>query len=95
MADIDDRMRALRAKFIAQTLDSLPSIEMSATSRDWPSLVGAAHSLAGRAGMFGFRDLGEAARDLEEAIETGAEDDALDKLSSKLLEAIRLLHQDF
>ena len=73
----------------------LPSIEMSATSRDWPSLVGAAHSLAGRAGMFGFPGLGDAARGLEEAIDTGADDDALGQLASKLLEAIRSLHQDF
>jgi len=94
MTDIDDRMRSLRTKFIAQTLDSITSVEKSVASRDWPSLVATAHSLAGRAGMFGFPGLGDAARTAEEAIGDGATDDVIERLGFEFLAQLRTLRHD-
>lgn len=94
MTEIDDRMRSLRTRFVAQTLDMIAAVEKSVASRDWPSLVAAAHSLAGRAGMFGFTGLGDAARAAEEAIENGADDDAIERLCSRWLAELRCVSQD-
>jgi HPt (histidine-containing phosphotransfer) domain-containing protein len=48
-------------------------IERLAGVGDWHGIRDLAHGLAGRAGMFGYDEIGEIARQVEEAIDAGRE----------------------
>lgn len=65
-------MAVLRQRFVERAVAEQSAIRAALARGDWPSLRDLAHGLSGRAGMFGFPDLGEAAQALEEAIEADA-----------------------
>ncbi|EQB31880.1 Hpt domain-containing protein [Sphingobium ummariense] len=91
MAEFDDRMAALRDRFIAQTAQDLERLRAGIPARDWIDVRDICHRLSGRGGMFGFPELGDAARALEESIDRGDALQVLDRLSDQLLaEAERL-----
>jgi HPt (histidine-containing phosphotransfer) domain-containing protein len=71
MTPFDERMQALRQRFIGQAVIDADSIERSAASAAWPAVRDLSHGISGRAGMFGFSALSESARVLEAAIENG------------------------
>lgn len=93
MTDIDRRLAELAERFAAQAGDAAASIEGSRARRDWPALSTACHSLAGRAGMFGYPDLGEAARAVEEAIDERADAARIGELTELLLLHLEPLRQ--
>ncbi len=74
MNDLDDRLAALRQCFIDQAATQATQLRAAAIGEDRPALRQLSHSLSGRAGMFGFTHLGEAAQALEEAIDAAATD---------------------
>lgn len=91
MAELDDRMAALRDRFIAQTAKDVERLRAGIAAGERLDVRDICHGLAGRAGMFGFPELGDAARALEEAIDRGDAPEALDWLTDRLLaEAERL-----
>jgi HPt (histidine-containing phosphotransfer) domain-containing protein len=63
----DDRMAALRQRFIAAAAGQADEIEALLRQGELEGVRHLAHGLAGRSGMFGFVELGEAARRLDEA----------------------------
>nr|WP_302053968.1 Hpt domain-containing protein [Sphingomonas tagetis] len=84
-------MAALRERFVAQALSHRETIAACTRDGSWAELSETCHVLAGGAGMFGFAALGDAARDVEEAIDNGLDEIQLRALAATLLdEANRL-----
>lgn len=71
MAEIDARLAVIAERFAAQAGETAAAIGDSLAREDWAELSRLSHSLAGRAGMFGYGAVGEAARVVEEAIDAG------------------------
>lgn len=78
-----DRMAALRQRFVASVGDQADQIEAMLASGDLGGARGIAHGLAGRSGLFGFAELGEVAREADEA-DTAAFPDRACKLVAQL-----------
>lgn len=94
MAEFDDRMAALRGRFITQTAKDMERLRAGIVARAWVDVRDICHGLAGRAGMFGFPELGDAARALEESIDRCDAPESLDRLTDQLLaEAEQLAHR--
>lgn len=93
MTGFDERMAALRDRFIARAADEAVEAERLIAAADWPGLRDLAHGLAGRAGMFGFPEVGERARQLEEAIDARIEPRLVCSLAAEMLSDLRLLAQ--
>ena len=83
-----DRMAALRARFAGSVGEQAERIEALLAAGDTAGLHALAHSLAGRAGLFGFAELGKIARAVDEADETALADRAC-----ALLAALRSVEQ--
>ena len=62
-----DRMAALRQRFVDAAAGRADEIEALLRERDLEGVRHVAHGLAGRSGMFGFAELGETARRVDEA----------------------------
>jgi HPt (histidine-containing phosphotransfer) domain-containing protein len=71
-----DKMAALRQHFVASIGDQSERIGALLEAGDIDGVRALAHSLAGRSGMFGFPELGEIARAVDEADEAGLPDRA-------------------
>lgn len=71
MHEVDSRLAAIAERFAAQAGETATAIAASLAREDWAELSRLSHSLAGRAGMFGYGAVGEAARAVEEAIDGG------------------------
>ncbi len=89
MADFASRMAALHERFVARLAVQLPRIEACARDGRWIELGDICHVIAGGAGMFGLHALGEAAREVEEAIAGGAAPGRLQELVLHLLDEAR------
>lgn len=94
MSGFEERMQALRQRFIGQAIDDAADIERHASDRAWPAVRDSSHGIVGRAGMFGFPALSDTARELEEAIERGDATDRLDALTDTLVADLRDLPDD-
>jgi HPt (histidine-containing phosphotransfer) domain-containing protein len=77
MDDFERRMEALKARFIERAAADRAALDQAWAARDDDAIRRISHSLAGNAGMFGFSDLGEAARELEEALDRTVPEDQL------------------
>ena len=73
MTDFAGRMGALRERFVASAAGEADTLAEAGASGRWSEVRAIAHGLAGRAGMFGFPEVGAAALALEEGIEAGAD----------------------
>jgi HPt (histidine-containing phosphotransfer) domain-containing protein len=91
MTDFAARMAALRERFLAQARVETDAVAAHAREGDHAALRDLCHGLAGRAGMFGFKPLGNAARDVEEAIDAGLDDARLQPLVAQLLAQLQTL----
>ena len=85
----DDRMAALRQRFVAAAGEQAEQIEALLQAGDLAAVRQLAHSLAGRSGMFGFADLGDLARLADEA-----DSNALPVRGRALVAALRGVAQD-
>jgi len=85
MAEIDARLAAIAERFAAQVGETATEIAAALDREDWSELARLGHSLAGRAGMFGYAAIGEAARRVEEAVDAGLSGDAIAGLTQDLL----------
>lgn len=85
MAEIDARLAAIAERFAAQAAETAAEIGSALDRGDGPELARLAHSLAGRAGMFGFSAIGDAARRVEEALDAGVSGQELACLTRGLL----------
>ena len=60
MAEIDARLAAIAERFAAQAGETATEIAAALGREDWSELARLGHSLAGRAGMFGYGAIGDA-----------------------------------
>ncbi len=90
MTSLEAKMVELTARFVAGLPEELRALKAELAADDRCAVQARAHNLAGRAGMFGHADLGEAAFALEGAAECG-EDVATPaaRLERLLVEACR------
>jgi HPt (histidine-containing phosphotransfer) domain-containing protein len=79
----DDEQVAMFAKFVQGLPARMDEIERALHNEDRELLARAAHRLAGAAGLFGFRQIAQTARTLEEHLQLPA---GLDVLSAAVLE---------
>lgn len=82
-----DPMEALRQRFRVRALGEAAQLEAAMAANDEAALEWLAHGLAGTAGLFGYRKVGEAAAAMDSAFARG-DPDAPDRTSA-LIEAIR------
>lgn len=85
MAEIDARLAAIAERFAAQAGETATEIGAALDRDDWSELARISHSLAGRAGMFGYAAIGDAARRVEEAVDAGLSGGAIAGLTQDLL----------
>ncbi|HET6526331.1 Hpt domain-containing protein [Sphingopyxis sp.] len=93
MAEIDARLAAIAERFAAQMGDTAAEIRTSLDCEDWSELARLSHSLTGRAGMFGYGAIGDAARRVEEAVDAGLSGDAIAGLTRDLLTQMAALNR--
>ena len=91
MAEIDARLAAIAERFAAQAGETAAEIDAALDRGDWAELARLGHSLAGRAGMFGYAAIGDAARQVEEAVDGGLSGEAIAGLTRNLLAQLALL----
>lgn len=82
-----DPMEALRTRFRTRALDEADQLETALAGDDRATLERLAHSLAGTAGLFGYRAIGEAAAAVDGAFARGDPD--APQAAPALIEAIR------
>lgn len=93
MAEIDARLAAVAERFAAQAAATAAEIAAARDREDWSELARLSHSLAGRAGMFGYGAIGDAARAVEEAVDAGLADDETLRLTQDLLAQMAALNR--
>lgn len=93
MAEIDARLAAIAERFAAQAAETAADIGAALDRQDWSELARLGHSLAGRAGMFGYGRIGDAARRVEEAVDAGFSGEAITKLTQDLLGCLAELNR--
>ena len=84
-------MQALRQRFIGEAEGEAAALEAQAAAQAWIEVRDLSHRVAGRAGMFGFPDLTDLARELEEAVDAGVPGPDLQRLASGLAFCLRAL----
>jgi HPt (histidine-containing phosphotransfer) domain-containing protein len=91
MAEIDARLAAIAERFAAQTGEAATAICAALDAGNHAELARLAHSMAGRAGMFGYGAIGDAARAVEEAVDGGKSAETITKLTRDLLDRLAML----
>jgi len=71
-ADLFERMRPLRERFVGRAADDRAAIVQGYAAGDDATLRDICHRLAGNAGLFGFAELSAGARRAEQALLDGA-----------------------
>lgn len=89
MTAFDKRFEALRQRFVGAAEAEAHLLERSLAEQDVPEIRRVAHGLAGRSGMFGYRELGEIALAVEEAEGPSVFDEC-----PRLIQALRQLDQE-
>lgn len=89
MSDFDTRFAALQQRFKDLAKLQLAELETALAGQNWLTIRDVSHSLSGRAGMFGFAELGEIAQALEEAIDTNLPEANRSALCDQLLTMLR------
>ena len=85
---MSERIQALRGRFLERARADRNAIAAAWDAGDDEALRGLSHGLAGNAGMFGYAEIGEAARNLEDAL---SEDRPVDDLVGRLLSMLDAL----
>ena len=80
----DERMAQLRVRFLTRAAAERLQLADAAERLDREELRRLAHGIAGSAGVFGFPDIGERARALEEAVDAGCGEAELSSLTVAL-----------
>ena len=84
MTGFEDRMAALRARFVERAGEDRAVMSAALHAGDHAAMRRIAHSLAGNAGIFGFTEITGAARAIEDALDIDTSGDALCRLCREL-----------
>ncbi len=87
-------MAGLRARFAARAIAEAEAIRRHLCTGERDALRDICHGLAGTAGTFGYPAISKAASAVEEAVEAGAGNEALEGLSKALLHELEALPQE-
>lgn len=93
-ADLAARMRPLRARFLKRLNEDREAILVARSAADAAALQAICHRLAGNAGLFGFDELGAAARRAEDVILANQEAGLRAREIDQLLEMLTATTQD-
>ena len=88
MSAVDNKMAELAARFAARSAEERTALSTALHEGDLAALQSRAHKLAGIAPMFGHSDIGEAALELELAVEESGDVEASARRLDTLLAAI-------
>lgn len=87
-------MAEFRERFLERAAEDAEAIRQALSAGDHATIRTLCHGLSGSAGMFGFADLGMLAEAVEQAVDRGAGDDEVRRLSEDLLTRLaRLPHE--
>ena len=89
MTALEARLQLLRERFVERAAADADAIEAAAAAMDWPAVRDLSHGIVGRAGMFGFPALSDAARILETAVDAREPAERLGALSAALVSRLR------
>jgi len=90
MTDNNEELQQLKAQFVAGLADYQAQLQQIIKNRDWTLAKSLCHQLKGNAGLYGFEQLGNAARDMESLLSDEDEDNklaALNKLINEIGDA--------
>lgn len=91
MSDFDERMAVLRARFVARAAEQRAQLAAALLAEDRDETRRLAHGLSGSAGVFGFPEISADAQALEEAVDEGADSEALKRLAALLLDRLKVV----
>ena len=86
--EMAERMQALRGRFLERARAARPAIAAAWDAGAEEARRGLSPGLAGNAGMFGYAEIGEVARNLEDAL---SEAQPIDELVGRLLSMLDAL----
>lgn len=87
-------MAEFRERFLERSARNAESIGQALAAGDHATIRIVCHGLSGSAGMFGFADVGTLAEAVEQAVDRGAGEDEVRRLSEDLLARLaRLPHE--
>lgn len=92
MAAFDDRLRALRERFVARSRSEGMMLAKALAADDRAELQRIAHSLAGAGGLFGHPEISDAGQSLEDALDEGTTED-IREAGQELLRRLDALDQ--
>lgn len=91
MTDFADRLAVFRQRFLARAVEDAAALRQALADERWDDMRRCAHSLAGNAGLFGFGDIGDEARRLEESIDEVEGDEVVMPLATALIARLEAL----
>nr|WP_076743526.1 Hpt domain-containing protein [Sphingomonas jeddahensis] len=89
MTRFEDRLAILQERFVMRAAEEARQVETHLAAGEWSELRALCHGLAGRAGMFGFFELGAIALRVEQVIEADATPELIRLSGSELLAQLR------
>lgn len=90
MTDNNEELQQLKAQFVTGLADYQAQLQQIINNKDWTLAKSLCHQLKGNAGLYGFEQLGSAARDMESLLSDEDEDSklaALNKLINEIGDA--------
>jgi HPt (histidine-containing phosphotransfer) domain-containing protein len=94
MTEFEDRMLALRARFIERAGGEREQLILAVSSSNLPEIRRIGHSLSGAGGVFGYSTLSAEAQQVEEAMDAPAASINLEELCRPLFEELDRVLQD-
>lgn len=90
MTQFDQKMDALRTRFISRASSEIAALCEAHLEHDEAAMRRIAHSLAGNAGLFGWPELGQRAREFEELLDRPA---SAEEVRAKLDAVLAAIHR--
>ena len=86
--DLESRLAELKIRFRAQLVSQAAILNHALETGGRDVILETCHARAGRAGMFGETAIGDAAREVEEALREDVDDELLTVLVKRLLDRV-------
>lgn len=87
---VDERISALRSRFVQRARDDRAALQLCREQNDRVSVRDLAHRLAGVAATFGFPEIGNAAFEVQDALDRDKSEDALAEAVDRLIDLLDL-----
>ena len=94
MSGFDERMGILRQRYAERAISDLEALMAALKAEDWTEVRRIAHGLAGTGAVFGFPELSDSARNLDDAIADDLPASERLRLGKALCSALRATAQE-